>query len=136
MQPRHWRAFPRALGIRLGGSKLGKGRPTFMNAQPGGGVGVTGTSAANRLARDADLILSLGTRYSDFTTASKTAFQNPDLRFIHVNVAEFDAFKHAALPLVSDARTTLEELSGALVSYRVSADYGSEISRLKSVWGP
>ncbi len=91
---------------------------------------------ANRLARNADLILSFGTRYSDFTTASKTAFQNPDLRFINVNVAEFDAFKHAALPLVSDARTTLEELSGALASYRVSEDYRSEISRLRSEWAP
>jgi 3D-(3,5/4)-trihydroxycyclohexane-1,2-dione acylhydrolase (decyclizing) len=126
--------FAGRTGIPVAETQAGKGTLNFDHAQSVGAVGVTGTSAANRLARNADLILSFGTRYSDFTTASNTAFQNPDLRFINVNVAEFDAFKHAALPLVSDARTTLEELSSALASYRVSADYRSEISRLRSEW--
>ena len=67
-------------------------------------------------------MIGIGTRYSDFTTASKTAFQNPDVRFININVTEFDAFKHAALPLVGDARATLEELTSALGTYRVAED--------------
>ena len=127
-------AFAARTGIPVAETQAGKGTLNFDHAQSVGAIGVTGTSAANRLACNADLILSFGTRYSDFTTASKTAFQNPDLRFINVNVAEFDAFKHAALPLVSDARTTLEELSSPLASYRVSEDYRSEISRLRSEW--
>jgi 3D-(3,5/4)-trihydroxycyclohexane-1,2-dione acylhydrolase (decyclizing) len=121
-------------GIPVAETQAGKGALNFDHAQSVGAVGVTGTSAANRLARSADLILSCGTRYSDFTSASKTAFQNLDVRFININVAEFDAFKHAALPLVSDARVTLEELSTALASYRVSEHYRSEIARLRSDW--
>jgi 3D-(3,5/4)-trihydroxycyclohexane-1,2-dione acylhydrolase (decyclizing) len=126
--------FAARTGIPVAETQAGKGALNFDHAQSVGAVGVTGTSAANRLARSADLILGFGTRYSDFTTASKTAFQNSDLRFISVNVAEFDAFKHAALPLVSDARVTLEEFSTALGSYRVSEDYRSEIARLRSEW--
>jgi 3D-(3,5/4)-trihydroxycyclohexane-1,2-dione acylhydrolase (decyclizing) len=127
-------AFAAHTGIPVAETQAGKGALNFDHPQSVGAVGVTGTSAANRLVHGADLILSFGTRYSDFTTASKTAFQNPDVRFINVNVAEFDAFKHAALPLVSDARATLEELSTALVSYGVPEDYGSEISRYRSEW--
>jgi 3D-(3,5/4)-trihydroxycyclohexane-1,2-dione acylhydrolase (decyclizing) len=121
-------------GIPVAETQAGKGTLNFDHAQSVGAVGVTGTSCANRLARSADLILSFGTRYSDFTTASKTAFQNPDVRFINVNVAEVDAAKHAALPLVGDARVTLEELSTALASYRVPEDYRSEISCLRDEW--
>jgi 3D-(3,5/4)-trihydroxycyclohexane-1,2-dione acylhydrolase (decyclizing) len=127
-------SFAASTGIPVAETQAGKGALNFDHTQSVGAVGVTGTSAANRLAHNADLILAFGTRYSDFTTASKTGFQNPDVRFINVNVAEFDAFKHAALPLVSDARATLEELSNALASYRVSEDYRSEISRLRSEW--
>ena len=76
--------------------------------------GSTGTPGANILAREADLIIGIGTRYSDFTTASKTAFQNPSVRFININIAEFDAYKHAALPLTGDARATIEELQQAV----------------------
>ena len=79
-----------------------------------GAIGVTGTLAANRLARDADLVIGIGTRYSDFTTASKTAFQNPDVRFVNINVAEFDAYKVSAIPVVADARVALEQLAEAL----------------------
>ncbi len=81
-------------------------------------LGVTGTPGANIVARAADLILGIGTRYSDFTTASKTAFQNPTVRFININVAEFDAYKHAALPLIGDARTTIAELQSASQGFR------------------
>ncbi len=70
-----------------------------------GGIGATGSTAANRIAADADLVIGIGTRYSDFTTASRTVFQNPEVRFVNLNVAAFDAFKHGSrLPLVADAR--------------------------------
>jgi 3D-(3,5/4)-trihydroxycyclohexane-1,2-dione acylhydrolase (decyclizing) len=127
-------AFAARTGIPVGETHAGKGALNFDHPQSAGAIGVTGTSAANRLARNADLILAVGTRYSDFTTASKTAFQNTDVRFININVAEFDAFKHAGLPLTGDARVTLEELSTALASYRVPEAYGLEIARLRSEW--
>jgi len=76
----------------------------------------------------------VGTRLSDFTTASKTAFQNPRLRFLNINVAPFDAHKHAALPLVGDARVTLEELRLALAGYRVPEEYTQSIAALKDQW--
>ena len=126
--------FAARTGIPVAETQAGKGTLHFDHPQSVGAIGVTGTSSANRLACSADLILGVGTRYSDFTTASKTAFQNLDLRLINVNVAEFDAFKQAALPLVSDARATLEELSTALSSYRVPEDYRSEITRVCKEW--
>ncbi len=97
-------------------------------------MGVTGTPGANVLAREADLIIGIGTRYSDFTTASKTAFQNPAVRFLNINVAEFDACKHASLPLVADARATLEELSRAVAGYQVDVSYRARIDKLRGEW--
>ena len=90
--------FASATGIPVCETQAGKGSLPFDHAQQLGAVGVTGTPGANIVAREADLIIGIGTRYSDFTTASKTAFQNPSVRFININVAEFDAYKHAALP--------------------------------------
>ena len=95
-----------------------------------GAIGVTGNFAANRIARQADLVIGIGTRYSDFTTASKTAFQHPEVRFVNLNVAEFDAYKHHALPLVADARVTLEELAAALGGHQVDAEYRAEAQQL------
>ena len=86
-----------------------------------GAVGATGTLAANRLAREADLVLGIGTRYSDFTTASMTAFQHPDVRFVNINVTSFDAAKHGGLPLIGDAQVTLAELLELLDGYQVVA---------------
>ncbi len=127
-------SFAARTGIPVGETQAGKGSLNFDHPQSVGAIGVTGTSAANRLAGSADLIVAIGTRHSDFTTASKTAFQNPDVRLININVTEFDAGKQAALPVVGDARTTLEELSTALSSYRVPESYASEISRLRGEW--
>src|SRR5207245_3923039 len=90
--------------IPVAETQAGKGSLSYDHSQTVGAIGVTGTPGANILAREADLIIGVGTRYTDFTTASKTAFQNPDVRFININVAEFDACKHAALPVLSDAR--------------------------------
>lgn len=121
-------------GIPVGETQAGKGSLPYNHPQNTGAVGATGTLAANRLAHDADLVIGIGTRYSDFTTASKTAFQNPDVRFININTAEFDAYKHSALPLTSDARAALEELAEALQGYRVEPGYQALISGLKAAW--
>ena len=102
----------------MGETQAGKGSLRYDHPLNLGAIGVTGTLAANRIARDADLVIGIGTRYSDFTTASKTAFQNPDVRFVNINVAEFDAGKHGGLPLIGDARATLEELAGLLDGLR------------------
>lgn len=126
--------FAGATGIPVAETQAGKGALVFDHAQSVGAMGVTGTSAANKLAREADLILGIGTRYSDFTTASVTAFQNPSVRFINLNAAEFDAAKQSALALVGDARATLEELSGAVTGHSVSASYAGEIAKLKGEW--
>jgi len=121
-------------GIPVGETMAGKGALSWDHPHNLEAVGVTGTEGANILAREADLVIAVGTRLSDFTTASKTAFQNPSVRFINLNVAEFDAHKHAALPLIADARITLDELRVALESYRVSEEYASRITSLKQHW--
>jgi 3D-(3,5/4)-trihydroxycyclohexane-1,2-dione acylhydrolase (decyclizing) len=126
--------FAERTGIPVGETQAGKGSLPYSHPQNVGAIGATGTLAANRLAREADLVIGIGTRYSDFTTASKTAFQNPAVRFINVNVAEFDAFKQAAIPLTADARITLDELAQALQGYRVGHEYQSLIAAFKQEW--
>jgi 3D-(3,5/4)-trihydroxycyclohexane-1,2-dione acylhydrolase (decyclizing) len=126
--------FAAQTGIPVGETQAGKGSLAYDHPQNMGAIGATGTLAANRLARDADLVIGIGTRYSDFTTASKTAFQNPAVRFINLNVAAFDAFKHAALPLTADARATLEELTEALQGYHVDGEYQYRMAVLKQAW--
>jgi 3D-(3,5/4)-trihydroxycyclohexane-1,2-dione acylhydrolase (decyclizing) len=121
-------------GIPVGETQAGKGSLAFDHPQNLGAIGVTGTPGANMAAREADLVIAVGTRLSDFTTASKTAFQNPGVRFVSINVAEMDASKHAALPLVADARVVLERLAGALAGYRVEAAYAEQIGRWKREW--
>ncbi len=126
--------FASQTGIPVAETQAGKGSLRYDHPQALGAMGVTGTPGANIVAREADLVIGVGTRYSDFTTASKTAFQNPDVRFLNINVAEFDAYKHAATPLVADARVALEELAPALEGYRVDDDYRARISRFKEEW--
>lgn len=126
--------FARETGIPVAETMAGKGSLRHDHPQSLGAVGVTGTSAANRVAQDADLVLGVGTRYSDFTTASKTAFQHPEVRFVNVNVKEFDAHKHTALPLVGDARATLEELAPRLEDWQVGAAYRSQYESLREEW--
>jgi 3D-(3,5/4)-trihydroxycyclohexane-1,2-dione acylhydrolase (decyclizing) len=128
------RAFAEATGIPVGETQAGKGALPFDHPQAVGAVGVTGTSAANRLARDADLVIVVGSRLSDFTTASKSAFAAEDVRFVSINVTELDALKHAAVPLVGDARVSLEELQAALQGWRVSASYASHACSEKRQW--
>ncbi|MEN3269554.1 thiamine pyrophosphate-dependent enzyme, partial [Pseudonocardia sp.] len=100
-----------------------------------GAIGATGTPAANRLARDADLVIGVGTRWSDFTTASKSAFQDPDVRFVNVNVAAFDAAKHSALGIVADARLALEALQDALADHRVDPEWSARAAEESAAWG-
>ncbi len=126
--------FVAQTGIPVGETMAGKGSLRYDHPLCMGAVGATGTLAANRLAKEADLVIGIGTRYSDFTTASKTAFQSPDVRFININVAEFDAYKHNALPLVGDAKVTLEELSMALSDYHAEAAYEAAASALHEEW--
>jgi 3D-(3,5/4)-trihydroxycyclohexane-1,2-dione acylhydrolase (decyclizing) len=126
--------FAAVTGIPVCETQAGKGSLPFDHGQQLGAVGVTGTPGANLIAREADLVIGIGTRYSDFTTASKTAFQNPAVRFININVAEFDAYKHAALPLSGDARVTIDELALAASSYRVRDRYRDRIEKLRADW--
>jgi 3D-(3,5/4)-trihydroxycyclohexane-1,2-dione acylhydrolase (decyclizing) len=108
------REFAERTGVPVGETHAGRGALPSSCAGALGAIGATGTPAANRLAREADLVIGIGTRWSDFTTASKTAFQDPDVRFVNVNVCSFDAAKHAGLQLVGDARVTIEALSAML----------------------
>jgi len=126
--------FAAATGIPVGETQAGKGSLAYDHPQNLGAIGVTGTFAANRIAREADLIIGVGTRYSDFTTASKTAFRNPKVKFVNINVAEFDAFKHSALPVVADARAALETLGQALRGWHVSSAYRSRTESLNRAW--
>ncbi len=108
-----------ATGIPVAETQAGKGSLPYDHPCALGAVGVTGTRGANVMARDADLVIAVGTRLSDFTTASRTVFQHPELRIVALNVTAFDAHKLGALPLVCDARVGLEALLGALAGYRV-----------------
>ncbi|MFT4306058.1 MAG: 3D-(3,5/4)-trihydroxycyclohexane-1,2-dione acylhydrolase (decyclizing) [Microbacterium sp.] len=129
------RALAEATGIPVSTTQAGGGALRWDHPQYLGGVGATGSTAANRLAAEADVVIGVGTRYSDFTTASRTVFQNPRVRFVNVNVASFDAHKHGSqLPIVADARETLVALAGALAGYRVEPDYAERIDREKRAW--
>jgi len=126
--------FVEQTGIPIGETQAGKGALKYDHPLNLGAIGVTGTEGANIMAREADLVIGIGTRYSDFTSASKTAFQNPDLRFININVMDFDAYKHSALPLVGDARATLEELIQHLGDCRTEEAYQHRAQEFNQKW--
>jgi len=121
-------------GIPVGETQAGKGSLPYDHPSSLGAIGVTGTFAANRIAADADLVIGVGTRWTDFTTASKTAFRNPEVRFVNVNVADFDAAKHAGLALVGDAHVTLERLAELLEGWSVDDGYRGDAARLNAEW--
>jgi 3D-(3,5/4)-trihydroxycyclohexane-1,2-dione acylhydrolase (decyclizing) len=118
------RAFAEATGIPVAETQAGRGALPSAHPSALGAIGATGTPAANRLAREADLVIGVGTRWSDFTTASKSAFQDPAVRFVNVNVASMDAAKHSGLALEADARLALDALRERLAGHR--ADPGWE----------
>lgn len=128
------RSFVERTGIPVAETHAGKGSLPFDHRLSLGGAGVSGTLAANVIAPEADLVIGVGTRFTDFPTASKTAFQDPGVRFININVAEMDAFKHAALPLIGDARATLEELEIAVGEYATSSQYQARVLELNRAW--
>jgi 3D-(3,5/4)-trihydroxycyclohexane-1,2-dione acylhydrolase (decyclizing) len=128
------RRFAEATGIPVSDTQAGKGALPWDHPCAVGGVGATGSPAANALASDADVVLGIGTRYTDFTTASRTVFQHPELRFINLNVAAFDAGKHAGVALVADARAGLEALTERMDGYRVSDTYATRARALVDDW--
>ncbi|GAA0192652.1 3D-(3,5/4)-trihydroxycyclohexane-1,2-dione acylhydrolase (decyclizing) [Cytobacillus oceanisediminis] len=127
-------AFSEATGIPVGQSQAGKGTLVYDHPQCLGAIGSTGTTAANAIARDADLVIGVGTRYSDFTTASRTAFQAEGVRFVNVNVAAIDSVKQSGLAITADARETLDALRVALDGHRVDDAYVEEYRRLAADW--
>jgi len=129
------RAFVEATGIPAGTTQAGGGSLSWDHPQYLGGVGATGTTAANRITGEADLVIGIGTRYSDFTTGSRTVFRNPAVRFVNLNVAPFDAYKHGTqLPLIADAREALTALTSALAGHSVHAGYATWIAEEKAEW--
>ncbi|MEU1302871.1 3D-(3,5/4)-trihydroxycyclohexane-1,2-dione acylhydrolase (decyclizing) [Streptomyces shenzhenensis] len=129
-------AFAEATRVPVAVTQAGKGALRWDHPQDVGGVGHTGTATADELARTADLVIGVGTRYTDFTTASGTLFENPDVRFLNLNIAAFDGHKLAGLPLVADARDTLRALTGTLTEhgYRVADSYVAEYTEDKERW--
>ncbi len=126
--------FAAATGIPVVETMAGKGALKFDHPQALGAVGVTGAAGANRIAREADLVVVVGSRLSDFTTASKTAFQHPDVRFINVNITAFDAGKHQALPLAGDARATIDEWLPLMQGWQTRPAYQARVAREKADW--
>lgn len=121
-------------GIPVAETFAGKGALPYNHPSNLGAVGATGTPGANEVTGETDLVIGIGTRYSDFTTASKTAFQNPEVKFININITDFDSWKHSALPLTCDARVCLEELTEALGDYSVDDEYRARVAAFSKTW--
>jgi 3D-(3,5/4)-trihydroxycyclohexane-1,2-dione acylhydrolase (decyclizing) len=128
------RQLAEATGIPVAETQAGKGALPFDHPCALGAIGATGTFAANRVASEADVVLGVGTRWTDFTTASKTAFRHPDVQFVNVNVADFDAAKLSGLALVGDARVTLEALAELLADHEVEPGYREQAARSNKEW--
>ncbi|MCM3658126.1 3D-(3,5/4)-trihydroxycyclohexane-1,2-dione acylhydrolase (decyclizing) [Agromyces mediolanus] len=129
------RRFAEATGIAVATTQAGVGALPWDHPLAAGSVGATGTTTANRLAAEADVVIGIGTRYSDFTTASRSAFQHPGVRFVNLNVASFDAMKHGTeLPLVADARAGLAALGAELAGYATSSGYRGALAEGKAAW--
>ncbi|GAB3591634.1 3D-(3,5/4)-trihydroxycyclohexane-1,2-dione acylhydrolase (decyclizing) [Angustibacter peucedani] len=128
------RRFAEAHGVPVAETQAGKGSLAYDHPLSVGAVGSTGTTAANALAREADVVIGVGTRYSDFTTASRSVFQHADVRFVNLNVASSDAHKHAGVALVADARRGLEALGDALQGWTAPAEVAQDAARLAAEW--
>jgi 3D-(3,5/4)-trihydroxycyclohexane-1,2-dione acylhydrolase (decyclizing) len=128
--------FSNKTGISVAETQAGKGSIPWDHPQCLGAIGVTGTSSANILAKKSDLVICIGTRLSDFTTASKTLFQNKDVKFIGINVSPDDASKHSATTLVGDAKVCLVKLTELLQlgDFKVNEKYSQEIFALNGDW--
>lgn len=127
-------SFVHQTGIPVGETFSGKGSLPYDDPHNLGATGATGTEGANAISTEADLVIGIGTRYSDFTTASKTAFQNENVKFININITEFDAHKHSALALTGDAKVILEELAEKMGSFKVDEDYRQKVAGFNKSW--
>ena len=128
------RQFAEATGIAVCETQAGKSALPWDHPLALGPVGATGSQAANQFAREADLVIAIGTRLGDFTTMSKTAFANPGVRFVAINVCEMDALKLAAIPVIADARVALQELESRVSGYSTSADYRARVAARTQAW--
>ena len=128
------RALAAATGIPVAETQAGKGAMSYDDPSCVGAIGATGTTAANALARDADVVIGVGTRWSDFTTASHSAFAAPGVRFININVAAFDAAKNARVAVIADARAALAALSQATAGWAVEPSYRQRARDLAAEW--
>jgi 3D-(3,5/4)-trihydroxycyclohexane-1,2-dione acylhydrolase (decyclizing) len=127
-------ALAEAAGIPVAQTQAGKGALPYDHPLSVGAVGATGTTAANHLAREADVVIGVGTRYSDFTTASQSAFADPGVRFVNVNVAPADAVKLSGTALIADAREALTALAAGLAGWSAGDEYRARARRLAAEW--
>lgn len=127
-------ALAEATGIPVAETQAGKGSLRFDHPCALGAIGATGSAAANAVARDADVVLGIGTRWSDFTTGSRSVFQNPDVAFVSANIARLDAAKHNGAAVVGDARAVLSQLAEALAGHEVAPGFRTRIRVLAAAW--
>ncbi|WP_202925941.1 3D-(3,5/4)-trihydroxycyclohexane-1,2-dione acylhydrolase (decyclizing) [Goekera deserti] len=128
------RTFAEATGSPVAETQAGKGSLRHDHPASVGAIGATGTTAANALAAEADVVLGIGTRWQDFTTASRTVFAAPGVRFVNVNVAGSDAAKHSGVALLADARVALEALTEGLAGWRADPAWTERGTRLAAAW--
>jgi 3D-(3,5/4)-trihydroxycyclohexane-1,2-dione acylhydrolase (decyclizing) len=128
------KTFVHSTGIPVAETFAGKGSLSYDDPHNLGAAGATGTEGANAISTEADVVIGIGTRYGDFTTASKTAFQNKKVKFININITEFDAHKHSGLALTGDAKVILEELLEKLESYKVDDSYRKRVAGYNISW--
>jgi 3D-(3,5/4)-trihydroxycyclohexane-1,2-dione acylhydrolase (decyclizing) len=129
-----FRIFAEKFNIPFGETQAGKSAIVWNHELNLGGIGTTGNLSANIISKDADLVIGVGTRYTDFTTASKWLFQNPDVDFVNINVAEFDAYKLDAVKVVADAKAGLEALAAELEKIGYKSAYTVEIKEAREKW--
>ncbi len=126
--------FCETFNIPFGETQAGKGTVLWDHPYNLGGAGVTGTSAANKIAKDADLVIGIGTRLNDFCTSSKWAYQNEDVEVLTINVNDFDSYKMNAFPVIADAKKAFNALTKALSEKEYKSDYTNEIKQVKDQW--
>jgi len=124
--------FTEKFKIPFGETQAGKSAVVWNHPQNLGGIGTTGNKASNTMAKEADLVIGVGTRYTDFTTASKWLFQNPNVKFININVGSFDAGKMDAIKIVGDAKVALMAIEEGLGNYK--AKHGDKVEKVKDSW--
>jgi len=128
------RAFAHAAGIPVAQTQAGKGTMRSDDPLCAGAIGATGTAAANELAANADVVIGIGTRWTDFTTASRSVFREPAVRFVNINVASSDAAKQSAVAVAADARAAIEALAAALDGWSADAAYRARAAGLAASW--